>query len=165
MFLGRKGLGAMLTLIIIFTIISIAMFFFVSTFTYNIRFKRVQLITKSQESLIPLAALSSDYSYGDNFLMSFENERQDTIEEFRNKIITYKNYNTLPASSTGTVKNVHYYFYFDGSSATIEYLTNKKCLKQKPEECKEYSFRTTLPLPRVFDGNSFVSEMIFTSFV
>lgn len=141
------------------------MFFFVSTFTYNIRFKRVQLITKSQESMIPLAVLSSDYSYGDNFLMSFENESQNTLEEFKNKIITYKDYDTLPSTSTGTVKNVHYYFYFDGLSGTIEYLTNKKCLNQKPEECSEYSFRTKLPLPKIFDGSSFVGEMIFTSFV
>lgn len=151
----------MLTIIIIFAIISISLFLFVSLFTYNIRLETIELVTKSQESLIPLAIVNSDYLDGDSLAISFERNQDETTKIIDDFIVKYKNYETSQLTQT---KSVHYYYSINNVDNTIEYISNGKCLSTS-KTCTKYTFRTKFPMPKIFDGQNFLGEFVFTSYV
>jgi hypothetical protein len=191
MFLGnKKGIGALLTINIIFVFLGISIFLFLTLFKQTIIVSRVQTITKSRESLLFLSIINNQYSYGENFLLSLSNETK-TNQEIKNYIIKFNemdipkesspDYYSLPKTSVYNHNlstsddysspdyyslpktSVYYYYNLNGEEITIKYLSNGKCYVN-PLRCSEYTYISRFLIPQIYDGRTFVKEGVFISF-
>ncbi|MEM2174853.1 MAG: hypothetical protein QXI58_04445 [Candidatus Micrarchaeia archaeon] len=162
LFRKQKGIGAMLTLLILIIAVGISIFLFFSLFTYKIRIVTLNSVIKSRESLLLLSIVNQQYNCG-NFAISLSNCTRETHNQIYDYII---NFNEIDLSSTNPDNpgelSIYYYFNF-GEPREIYYISNGKCLSN-PLKCKDYTYIMKFPLPTIYDGNSFSRECIFISF-
>lgn len=151
---ASKGMAAILAINIFLVFATISLFLFLTFFTYNITIARTQTVSKSRDSSISLALINSRYLNNNNLAVALAIDEQATKTEIENsiKILSHISQSSPPR---GMSVSLCYKYSLGDLSVNVLWAPCDK----------KYTFRTVFPFPQIFDGNKFVTEGVFESYV
>ncbi len=154
-----KGIGVIFVLSIILVFAAISIFIFLTLFTYTINIVRVQTISKSRDSLIPLVLVNSRYLDNNNLAISLAIDA-DTTKEDITKIVKDLSHIGFPVTGppypgTQPPTRICYKYSFGNIEDEIEWFNCEK----------KYTSRMVFPFPQIFDGKDFIVEGVFESYM